>query len=134
MGLGSMFNVFAQLEPDLKITDVVTVPGVIWLFGLAAWFFAAMGRRQGKAQRWKWFLAYGLVIVAAYGAWAGWGCDPDKQQGFGPYLMDVASRAQYGSKKLVFSVWAVFVIPILSLPVMWFLDKRETKRMSELVS
>ena len=134
MNLGLGFNLFAQSDSGIQISDIITIPGFIWMFGLAVWVFAAIGRRQGKVQRWKWFLAYGLLLFAAYAAWSGLGSDADKQQGFGPFLTDLASRAQYGYKRLVIAVWASFLLPVLTIPVLWFFDKRETKHMSELVS
>jgi hypothetical protein len=137
MNMDSVFTLFAQMAPPpengLQITDIVVVPGVIWAFGIAVWFFAAVGRRNGKVQRWKWFLAYGIVIFAAYAGWSGLGSDADKSQGFGAYIMDVASRSQYDYKRLVVAVWAMFVGPVLSIPVMWYFDRRESRHMAELV-
>jgi hypothetical protein len=134
MNFSAMFTLFAQSDSGLQLTEIVTVPGVIWAFGIAAWFFAAMGRRHGKVQRWKWFLAYGLVIFAAYAAWSGLGTDEGKELGFHSYITDVASRSQYEFKRLIIAVWLVFLGPILTLPVMWFFDRKESRQMAELVS
>ena len=125
MTLPAVFSFFAQLDPELHVQDIATMPGLIWFFGVLVWFFAAMGRRQGKVQKWKWILAYVLVLLSVYAAWAGWGSDADRHQGFGPYILDeFGVRAQYNSKKLVATVYGSFIGPILTVLLLWYFDRR----------
>ncbi|MHB8635788.1 MAG: hypothetical protein ACYC96_04875 [Fimbriimonadaceae bacterium] len=122
-------------DPELHVQDIVTVPFIIWVVGIVVWFFAAMGRRAGKGGRWKWLLAYGIVIASAWAAWSGMGSDPDRNLGMGNYISDPSGvRPQYSSTKLVFFLFASFIGPILTIPVLLIIDKRETQRMHDIVS
>jgi hypothetical protein len=134
MNLTTVFQLFVA-DVEVTVQDIITMPGIIWFFGVLVWFFAAAGRRQGKVQRWKWILAYLLLLASVYAAWAGLGSDPDKHMGFGPYVMnDFGVRSLYDGKKMILSLILSFFLPILTIGILLFVDKQEKRRMRDLVS
>jgi hypothetical protein len=122
------------MDPELHVQDIVTVPFVIWVIGVVVWFIAAAGRRAGKGGRWKWILAYGILLFAAYAAWSGMGGDPARNLGMGNYIGDSFVRTEYSSNKLRMALFASFFGPLLTILVLLFADRFETKRMHDLVS
>ncbi|HLK13695.1 MAG TPA: hypothetical protein VKT78_02730 [Fimbriimonadaceae bacterium] len=122
------------MDPDLHVQDIVTVPLTIWVIGIVVWFVAAVGRRNGKGGRWKWILAYGIVVFSAYAAWSGLGSDPLRNLGMGPYVGDSFVRSEYSSNKLLFFLFTSFFGPIMTLPALYFADRIENKRMRDIVS
>jgi len=122
------------MEPDLHIQDIVTVPFIIWVIGIVVWFFAAVGRRAGKGGRWKWILAYGIILFSAWATWSGMGSDPARNLGMGNYIGDSIVRTEYSSTKLVVFLFLAFLGPLVTIPILLYLDKRETQRMHDIVS
>lgn len=113
-----------QLEP-LGISKIILMPGIVWVFAVVAWIFAAYGRRNGKAPKWKWVLAYGLMIASIYCGWAQPAGD-ENNLGFGRYISDSVYREYFAdSYKLVIGEYVSFFLPLLSLGVLIYLDKRE---------
>ena len=119
---------------EFYVRDIVTVPFTVWAIGLIVWFVAAAGRRAGKGSRWKWLLAYGIILFSAWAAWSGMGGDPARNLGVGNYIADTIVRTEYSTTKLVFFLFASFIGPLLTIPILLFIDKRETQRMHDIVS
>jgi hypothetical protein len=119
---------------EFYVRDIVTVPFTIWSIGLIIWIVAAVGRRSGKGGRWKWILAYAFIILSAWAAWKGLGGNPDRNPGMGNYIGDAIVRSEYSSTKLVFFLFASFLGPIITVPLLLIVDNIETKRMRDIVS
>lgn len=122
------------MDYDLHVQDIVTVPLVIWTLGVVIWIVAAIGRRAGKGGRWKWVLAYGVVLLSAYAAWSGMGGPDGRNLGMGNYFLDPTVRGEYTTTKLVVFQYASFFGPLASVIVLAIMDRFENKRMLDIVS